>query len=400
MRITKSQLRQVIRGILQEHKQQTLTPEFRSWFGRSMMVDPAGNPIKLYHGTRGTFDVFNLGEFGKYGPGIYLSASRDNAGGFATGRHRGHDADGGSSVMPLYVRLVNPLILIESDAGPRINTISGELTPGHEALQEKLSTLSSAVEYMGGRGNEFSREVRSLGHDGIIVDLSGYLEDPAVAADMVSSGITREELAMAEVIIFDPRQLKSALGNTGTYDPEDPSIVTETQLRHVIREAMINEQDAQQVKYTGIVLSPTTTANLRARIYKSGLAGTIPGWVTSNIATDHGNEQLNHHMTLVPGALSPDSPLRALLGESVPLEVTGWGWDDTLGVAAWRVKIPSSTGIVTKTGNPHITAALKDPTVKPFLASRIKAWQKEFKEPFVIEGRVEEVRAVLSDREA
>lgn len=175
--------------------------------------------------------------------------------------------------------------------------------------------------------------------------------------------------------------------------------ITEGQLRQIIRKTLLNEQDAQQVKYTGIVLSPTTTANLRARIYESGLAGTIPGWVTSNIATDHGNEQLNHHMTLVPGALSSVSPLRALLGESVPLAVTGWGWDDTLGVAAWRVKIPSETGIVTKTGNPHITAALKDPTVKPFLASRIKEWQQEFKEPFVIEGRVEEVRSVLSDRE-
>ena len=174
--------------------------------------------------------------------------------------------------------------------------------------------------------------------------------------------------------------------------------ITEGQLRQIIRKTLLNEQDAQQVKYTGIVLSPTTTANLRARIYESGLADTIPGWETSNISTDHGNEQLNHHMTLVPGALSPDSPLRALLGERVPLAVTGWGWDDTLGVAAWRVKIPSETGIVTKTGNPHITAALKDPTVKPFQASKIKKWQQEFEKPFVIEGRVEEVRAVLSDK--
>ena len=128
--------------------------------------------------------------------------------------------------MPLYVRLVNRLIIVEApSAGPQIRTISGELTPGHEALQEKLSTLDAAVEYMGGRGSkEFSREVRELGHDGIIVDFTGIMTDPA---DMAASGITKEEIAMAEVIVFDPRQVKSALGNPGTYDPDDPSIVSE-----------------------------------------------------------------------------------------------------------------------------------------------------------------------------
>ena len=226
MRITEAHLRRMIRGILQENRHQTLSPEFRRWFGRSMMVDPAGNPIRLYHGTSGSFNVFNLSEFGKYGPGIYLTASRENAAGFASGM-RGPDMVG-PSVMPLYVRLVNPLILVETNKGPLINTISGELTPGHEALQEKISTLSAAVEYMGGKGSEFSREVRSLGHDGIIVDFSGFLSDPAAAAEAAASGITREEMMMAEVIVFDPRQVKSALGNPGTYDPDDPSIVSES----------------------------------------------------------------------------------------------------------------------------------------------------------------------------
>lgn len=226
MRITESHLRKLIRAVLQENKLQTLTPEFKRWFGRSMLVDPAGNPIKLYHGTRGNFNVFNLSEFGNYGPGIYLTASRANAAIFAAGRHQDPNAAGGGSVMPLYVRLVNPLIIVEApSAGPQIRTISGELTPGHEALQEKLSTLDAAVEYMGGRGSkEFSREVRELGHDGIIVDFTGIMTDPA---DMAASGITKEEIAMAEVIVFDPRQVKSALGNPGTYDPDDPSIVSE-----------------------------------------------------------------------------------------------------------------------------------------------------------------------------
>lgn len=183
------------------------------------------------------------------------------------------------------------------------------------------------------------------------------------------------------------------------YETDAKMRVTETNLRKIIRATLLNEQDAQQVKYTGIVLSPATTANLRAQIYESGLADTIPGWETSNISTDHGNEQLNHHMTLTPGALSPDSPLRALLGERVPLLVTGWGFDPKLGVAAWRISIPPEMGITTKSGNPHITAALSDPAVKPFKAAQIKEWQPIPGGPFEIVGHVQEVRSVLSVKE-
>lgn len=176
--------------------------------------------------------------------------------------------------------------------------------------------------------------------------------------------------------------------------------ITETHLRQIIRSALLNEQDDRQVKYTGIVLSPATTENLLSQIYELGLADTIPGWETSNISTDHGNEQLNHHMTLTPGALSPDSPLRVLLGERVPLLVTGWGFDPKLGVAAWRISIPPEMGITTKSGNPHITAALSDPAVKPFKAAQIKEWQPIPGGPFEIVGRVEEVRSVLAVKEA
>lgn len=175
---------------------------------------------------------------------------------------------------------------------------------------------------------------------------------------------------------------------------------SEENLRRLIRATLLNEQDDRQVKYTGIVLSPTSTANLRGQIYELGLADTIPGWETSNISADHGNEQLNHHMTLTPGALPPDSPFRALLGEKIVLTVTGWGYDPKLGVAAWRVSIPPESGITTKSGNPHVTAALSDPSVKPFKAAQIKEWQPVPGGPFEIVGRVEEVRSVLTAKEA
>lgn len=167
--------------------------------------------------------------------------------------------------------------------------------------------------------------------------------------------------------------------------------ITESQLRRIIREEttrMLREADDAPVLYTGIVLEPEATADLRDMITDLGYDSDVDGWELSNIAS-HGNEQLNHHMTLTVGALKPNDPLRDMLGEDVELRVVGWGIDRALGVAAWRVEPPA--GIPVKTGNPHITAALADAGVKPFQASKIRDWQ-ELDEPFTITGTLREIR--------
>jgi hypothetical protein len=167
--------------------------------------------------------------------------------------------------------------------------------------------------------------------------------------------------------------------------------LTEGRFKQIIREEarrVLHEGDDSPVLYTGIVLKSDEVDHLRGMIDELGFDGDVDGWQISNIAS-HGNEQLNHHMTLSPGALKPDNPVRDLLDEEFELVVTGWGIDHDLGVAAWRVEAPS--GVPVKTGNPHITAALKDSGVKPFLASKIKEWTSV--EPFTVMGTLREVRA-------
>ena len=166
--------------------------------------------------------------------------------------------------------------------------------------------------------------------------------------------------------------------------------LTEGRFKQIIREEarrVLHEGDDSPILYTGIVLETDGVGHLRGMIDELGFDGDVDGWQTSNIAS-HGNEQLNHHMTLSPGALKPDNPVRDLIGEEFELVVTGWGIDHDLGVAAWRIEAPS--GVPVKTGNPHITAALKDSGVKPFLASKIKEWVSVG--PFTVMGTLREVR--------
>lgn len=50
------------------------TPAFRRWFGGSMVVDDAGEPLVVYHGTSRDFDAFERGNIeGAFGSSIYFS---------------------------------------------------------------------------------------------------------------------------------------------------------------------------------------------------------------------------------------------------------------------------------------------------------------------------------------
>jgi hypothetical protein len=54
--------------------------------------------------------------------------------------------------------------------------------------------------------------IRSEGYDGVI-----YKPAPLKTVE-------GDEILSDEYIVFDPKQIKSAIGNRGTYDPNDPDI--------------------------------------------------------------------------------------------------------------------------------------------------------------------------------
>ena len=158
----------------------------------------------------------------------------------------------------------------------------------------------------------------------------------------------------------------------------------EALLRTIIRESL-NPNNTQAL-YTGVIISDPKA--LRKMIYTLGLDRTIEGWMTSNISEQHGNEQLNHHMTLTPGALKGSDPLRAMLGAPIDLQLTAWGVDPQLGIAAWRVAPIAALPV--RSGVPHITSALADAGVKPHLAARIRDWEP-LPEPIPLSGVLDEV---------
>lgn len=106
-------------------------------------------------------------------------------------------------------------------------------------------------------------------------------------------------------------------------------------------------------------------------------------WIDYQIPDSHNShkhQQLNHHMTIFAGSAEKGGIQN--LGEKIKLIIIGFGYNETLGVAAWKVE----SQLPVQSGAPHITALLKNAGIKPFLAKEIKDWKNI--EPFEVEGAV------------
>ncbi len=139
----------------------TTTSAFKRWFGDSKVVDKSGNPLVVYHGTDKDFDTFKSD-----GEPIFLAPGAWRANVYA-------DKDG-ARIMPLYARVTNPATMKQYEAARNANR-------GPNARVKAVEVL------------------RAQGYDGVIDDIT--------------------------VIVFDPNQIKSAIGNKGTYNPASGNIL-------------------------------------------------------------------------------------------------------------------------------------------------------------------------------
>src|SRR5690606_27729870 len=173
---------------------QTRTPEFRRWFGDSKVVDAQGRPLVVYHGTRSNITAFEPGRDGA----IYFTDSPEDASAFA-GDFRGLTAErqsyelGGANVIPAFLSIRNPL---EHDFG-------GDLFDP-DSVERVI------------------RRARREGHDGVIIRNIQNFEGGDTSTTYIA---------------FQPEQIKSAIGNVGTFDPSSPDILAQ--------EARAPEQEAE-----------------------------------------------------------------------------------------------------------------------------------------------------------
>lgn len=160
------------------------TPKFKAWFRNSKVVDRKGNPLVVYHGTGVDFPSFDSRHTGSgndegfAGRGFYFMDDPEWASGYAEiSQERG----GNPLVLPVYLSLQNPLVVTSYEQLPGVAAL-GQVPQRKQALE-----IQKAVEH--------------AGHDGIIV--RGKPGNPT------------------EYVAFKANQIKSAIGNDGSYSTTD-----------------------------------------------------------------------------------------------------------------------------------------------------------------------------------
>jgi hypothetical protein len=172
----------------------TSLPEFRNWFEGSRVVDSVGEPLIMYHGTRGDVNAFDPSMIKSRFPnseGIYLISRPDSASVYADSVTNAADgfnpaskfvkpvADG-ANVVPVYVNLRNPKVI------------------------ETKGLLESVVD---GDNGALVRQAKAEGYDGVIV-----------------KRVNGDEFDGTLAVAFKPEQIKSATGNSGKFDPTSASL--------------------------------------------------------------------------------------------------------------------------------------------------------------------------------
>jgi hypothetical protein len=176
---------------------QTQTPAFKKWFADSKVVDKDGSPLVVYHGSPdGRFlkssGVF-MGAADRFGEqrgvGVFwFSKDRGTAASYADDRRAWDYQNAESEVLPAYLKLENPLIIDGA----------GQEWRDAQAIGKTTDVLEKA---------------QADGHDGVVIK--------NVRDDYNNGPRTK---ATDTYAVFDSRQIKSAVGNRGSFDAANPDI--------------------------------------------------------------------------------------------------------------------------------------------------------------------------------
>ncbi len=171
---------------------------FWKWFGDSRVVDSKRNPLVVYHGTGASFNKFKKTKCGiyskqKYVCSAFFFADDPYEASMYAQAQSSHPLDH-PNVMPVFLSLQDPFI---------VDAKGGSWWPASWGKQWL------------GQDESFERAIDG-DHDGIVFKN---------IADFGGTGERRKKHVPYTVYVaFEPTQIKSAIGNDGSWDADDPDI--------------------------------------------------------------------------------------------------------------------------------------------------------------------------------
>jgi len=200
----------------------TDTPAFRAWFGDSKVVDAQGKPLVVYHGTKNggftEFKPFNRkGE--QLGFGVHFAEDAEFADRYANDpdvARKGRRPE----VYEVYLSIKNPLLANTIVSEGSVEFALAKKLAGRNFFSVKDENgvpsvyLQNAIDAAPAKKAE--QLIREAGFDGIQYESKiGY---------RTIGGMSTSSKSVSWVV-FEPTQIKSAIGNNGNFDPSDPNIL-------------------------------------------------------------------------------------------------------------------------------------------------------------------------------
>lgn len=187
------------------------TPEFKRWFGKSKAVDEQGKPMTLYHGTvvrphpGEPHDMGDIHAFDRMYTTKFRKPSLDTLGSwFSTNPGeqgaRMYAGNGpGAAIYPTHLSIQSP----HETTFPLLERRARLLANGKDDGRQ-LGTAEVEA---------YRKWLKAMGNDGIVIK-----HDPD--NERGSTEFRHQDAWIA----LEPHQIKSAIGNRGTFDPNDPDI--------------------------------------------------------------------------------------------------------------------------------------------------------------------------------
>jgi hypothetical protein len=221
---------------------QTETEAFKRWFGDSKVVDADGKPLVVYHGTDADFGAFDLGRAGavgeRFAEAAFFTSDPDVAGSYAARWMNNQNFRDARAAEDAALRDWGRAVVDFGRDSPQAKKAEAE----KDARAEKRRRIADEIDTMqrpsdganivpaylsvqnplevDGKGRNFRAvyedafaEAEAGGHDGIIF------------RNVVDAGNTTASRPADVFVAFRPEQIKSAIGNRGTFDPENPNIL-------------------------------------------------------------------------------------------------------------------------------------------------------------------------------
>jgi hypothetical protein len=222
---------------------------FKRWFKKSKIADSSGTPVRVYHGTNKNFDAFEVSgdKTGLYGQGVYVTVSPSVADGYAShvANQRwgqlskpsppviggGFESARGGSVIPGYVSVQNPLFVEDPLDGEVLRKMNDYLVErGYSGLDQDLNltfrdllfhideqTYRNMVNKAAVQ-RKLKKMVEEEGYDAVINSTESVFN--------ASKDIDFKNAPHSmHIVLMNPTQFKSDIGNLGTFDPKDPRIL-------------------------------------------------------------------------------------------------------------------------------------------------------------------------------